>query len=100
MEAILPVAFLVFCGMAFLFHRFCPKGIEFAAVALIAVGALALGIILFAPKDYMLHIPDFLETALHPWILGLSALGFLTLGVAGLVGSIAGRLVALRKNEA
>jgi hypothetical protein len=99
MEVILPVAFLILCGTAFLTHRVCPKGIEVAAVTLLAFGALALGIILFAPKDYMLHLPNALETILHPWILALASMIFLTLGVSGLIGSVADRIVALRKNE-
>ena len=100
MEAILPVAFLILCGMAFFSHRVCPKGIEWAALTLMTVATLAVIFILFAPKEYMLHIPESLKTILHPWILGLFALVSGTLGVSGLIGSIADRIVSAKTNEA
>lgn len=99
MEAILPVAFLILCGLAFLFHRTCPKGIEWAAISCIAVAALAVIFILYAPKEYMLHIPEGLRTILHPWILALFALVSGILGISGVIGSVADRIVTARTNE-
>ena len=63
------------------------------------VAALAIVIILYAPKDYMLHIPEGLKTILHPWILGLLALVSGTLGLSGLIGSVADRIVVAKTNE-
>ena len=62
------------------------------------VAALAVIFILFAPQEYMLHIPEGLKTILHPWILGLFAMVSGTLGVSGLIGSIADRIVSAKTN--
>ena len=63
------------------------------------LAALAIGLIFFAPNEYMLQIPDSLGTVLHPWILGLVALISGVLGVSGLIGSVVARLVTTKPNE-
>ena len=96
MEAILPVAFLILCGVAFLCHRACPKGIEYGALILMAMAALTIVFILFGPKEYMLQIPESLTTILHPWNLGLFALVTGIIGLSGLIGGVVDRILTSR----
>jgi len=58
------------------------------------------GFIFYGSKNYMLHIPENLQTILHPWILGLVSLVFLALGITGLIGSLVDRIISPNKNEA
>jgi hypothetical protein len=99
MEILLLPVFIILCGLAGLIHRVCPKGTEYGAYSLLALGVLVVGFIFLGPKNYMLHIPESLQTILHPWILGLLSLVFLALGVTGLIGSMADRFLSIDKNE-
>lgn len=90
---ILALAAAVISALTYPFHPVCTVAVS-VITAIIGAGALTL--LLFGPKDYMLRIPSSMATILHPWILsGFGGL-MLILGVGGIIGFSA-RLLMSRK---
>ena len=63
-----------------------PKYTVAVSIITTIIGAGALGLLMFGPKDYMLRIPSSMTMILHPWILGGAGMLLLILGLGGIVG--------------
>lgn len=89
MEAILLFACAIATAIAALaFTRF-PTGVVIVCSLLLIVGSIALALLVYGPKDYLLRFPASLATVLHPYLLGLAGLLCVIVGVGGLAGSLA-----------
>ena len=73
-----------------------PMGTVVVSVITSIIGASALTLLVFGPKDYMLRIPSRLTTILHPYILGSFGILVLLLGVGGMIGISARWLMGRR----
>ncbi len=90
---ILVTAAAVISALAYPLRPRCTVAVS---VITAIIGASALTLLLFGPKDYMLRIPSSMTTILHPWILGGFGGILLILGVGGIIGFSA-RLLMSRK---
>jgi hypothetical protein len=96
MEALLIILATAAAVISALTYPLRPKYTVAVSVIATTIGASALTLVMFGPKDYMLRIPSGIVTILHPWILGGLGLLLLILGVGGIVGFSA-RLLLSRK---
>ncbi len=85
--------FGVFIASALLYPR-CRRSTLGVSIACLLIGLTAVSVVLFAPDDYMLRLPDFLAGILHPYRLGLM-FPLLIFGAIGLAGI--GTRIALMK---
>jgi hypothetical protein len=60
-------------------------------VALLLFGSAVMGFLFYGPKDYLIRVPAFLTTVLHPWILAPASILCTIIGLGGLLGLLAGR---------
>ena len=97
-------ALILLAAFAVVLAVLIPSKMRFLAPYLclgsFALGSLAIGWILWAPRGYMLWSdnPTY-QTILHPWILGLIAIVLLVVAVSIAVGLLI-RCLIRRKQEA
>jgi hypothetical protein len=96
MEALLIILATAAAVISALTYPLRPKCTVTVSVITAIIGASALTLLMFGPKDYMLRIPSSMATILHPWIFGGFAVLLLILGVGGIIGFSA-RLLMSRK---
>lgn len=78
--------FCAFVVGVFAFSRF-PRDVMIMSFLVGLVGAAIIGFLYFGPKNYMLRVPESLQTALHPWTLALCGVLFTVVGIGGILGS-------------
>jgi hypothetical protein len=96
MEALLIILAAAAAVISALTYPARPKCTVAVSVITTTIGAGALALLMFGPKDYMLRIPSSMTTILHPWILGGFGTFLIILGIGGIVGFFA-RLLMGRK---
>ena len=96
MEALLIILAAAAAVISGLTYPLWPRYTVAVSVITITIGAGALALLIFGPKDYMLRIPSSMTTISHPWILGGFGMLLLILGFGGIVGFSA-RLLMSRK---
>ena len=96
METLLIVLAAAAAAISAVTYPLCPKSTAAVSVVTIFIGAGALTLLIFGPKDYLLRIPSSMTTILHPWILGGFGTLLLIVGVGAIVG-VSARLLMTRK---
>ena len=96
MEALLIVLATAAAAISAVTYPLCPKSTAAVSVVTIFIGAGALTLLIFGPKDYMLRIPSSMTDILHPWILGGFGMLLLIVGVGAIVG-VSARFLMSRK---
>jgi hypothetical protein len=94
MEALLIILAAAAAVISAFTYPACPKCTVAVSVITTTIGAGALTLLMFGPKDYMLRIPSGMITILHPWILGGFGAFLIILGVGGIVGFSARLLIS------
>src|SRR4030095_868143 len=96
MEALLIVLAAAAAVISAVTYPLCPKSTAAVSVVTTFIGAGALALLIFGPKDYMLRIPSSMSAILHPWILGGFGMLLLIVGAGAIVG-VSARFLMSRK---
>ncbi len=71
MLASLAIASAILGMIAFFIYPRCPRSTHGVLIALGLIGVLGLYLLMLAPNDYLLRLPDLLTTIFHPYLVAL-----------------------------